>query len=165
MRETMSTTQARGVLAMTLVLAACGSQTPTASTTTPTPAPQKAVISAAIAPNPVVSTPNTDDATKQRWPFLALFSVTVTEKSGLACNINRILVNFPGNPDIVYNPIYIQSVIGNNFVAGNGTLSVPIFLEYVGVSKTSVAAVSVTVEVIDAKNNVVTSEAIVVQLT
>jgi hypothetical protein len=149
-----------------ILLAACGDDSPTTPAATPTPEPSISTITATITPNPVIADANPYPDTRDKWPFMASFTVTVKETSGLAANVSKISITFTGNPTpVIYTVNWIRSSAGTNFIAGKGQLEIPMGLLYVGPSGGRVANVSVVVEAVDAKSNVVTAPSIFLQLT
>jgi hypothetical protein len=140
-----------------LYTAACGSN-PTSPTPLPTPtAASKSVITATISPNPVVGVAN-PSTSQGAFPFLASFTITVTETAGLACNLNRLQLRVPPNPNAFELPVAeISKAAGTNFIGARGTLAIPLTLSYKTPTGTKALHTAVTVEAIDGNSNVVTT--------
>lgn len=147
----------RKLLAVALAIGvpACGDNTPTMpAAAPPTTLPPRSIVQVVANPNPVVAGPPGTSTDGINYPFSARFSIAISETAGLACNVNRISILFPGtNNTIPYGVADVQRMAGSNFVAASGSLSVPFSLVY-GPNRQQ--PLLVTVEVIDANRNTVT---------
>jgi hypothetical protein len=110
----------------------------------------------AVAPDSIVVRPSGDKG----LPWRLDYNVTVSETAGLACNINRIVRSYrhsargPELDNGVWSPPDLIRAVGTNFVDAHGSLDASFSFMYRGSKH---CLLTVTVEAIDARGNVVTA--------
>lgn len=148
-------------LVLAVVLPACGggssSSSPSAPTAVATPVPvARSIVTVVVSPNPIVAGPGA-----QGFLFSANFTVAIAETAGLACNLNLINVTLRNATTgvelntITFNVNDIIARSGGNFVAANGTRSVPLGINYTLSGGGRQAAVTVAVQAIDGRGNTI----------
>jgi hypothetical protein len=145
--------------ALSVTTTGCGSSSPTQVTATPTPAPTRSVIKISVSPDPIIA----EDSGDPTYPYKISYDVTVTETAGLACNINRVITRYRNKTTGVefgghtYNPNDFIAGTGSNFIAGGTSKTFSLGTSYVLAYGGKQMTVTLTAEVIDAFNNVVTA--------
>lgn len=146
------------LLALAIAMPGCGgSDAPLAPTTTTTTLPPRSEITISFSSDPIIAIPSGDP----QFPWRLDFRVRVTETAGLACNINQMIRTYKdratglelttgtSNPDDIG-----RLGGGTNFLDARATKEIgPFSLTYRGSNNGRQLTISVTVEVIDARNN------------
>jgi hypothetical protein len=173
MRRVLAATSACAVLvtmaAVSVLTSGCGNSSPTSNTIvpTPTPVPTRSVVTVSVSPNPIIATASGDP----NYPWDITYNVTITETAGLACNINRVITNYRDKTTGVefqgstYNPADFNGGTGSNFIAGSGSKSFSLSARYRGGFGGKQVTLTLTAEVIDANQNIVTGATSVEVLT